>query len=115
MLAVWGWRPEIFVETGLPQGTRDSLTERQMSENPMRDYFRGEFLADVRANQPAFLVDAVGPGGFIYQDRAATGIATFPALAAVVEHSYHRVGELDGFVLYVRSDRWPAPNTAGVP
>jgi hypothetical protein len=113
-LAVWGWRPEIFVETGLPQGTRESMTERQMSENPMRDYFRGEFLADVRANRPAFLVDAVGPGGFIYQDPAATGIATFPALAAVVEHSYHRVGELDGFVLYVRLDRWP-PTAEGVP
>ncbi|HVU15705.1 MAG TPA: hypothetical protein VHD32_02180 [Candidatus Didemnitutus sp.] len=113
-LAVWGWRPEIYVESGLPQATRDSLTERQMSDNPMRDYFRAEFLADVTANRPAFIVDAVGPGGFIYQDRNANGVPSFPALAAYLAREYQAAGEFNGFALYVRRDRW-RPETQSLP
>jgi len=106
-LAVWGWRPELYVETRLPQAVRDAHTERQMHDSPQQDYFRERFLADVRESKPAFLVDAVGRGGFLYQDRANAGLERFPALADYVGRNYRLLGEFDTFRLYVRLDRAP--------
>jgi len=106
-LAVWGWRPELYVETQLPQAVRDAHTERQMKDSPQRDYFRARFLADVQATPPAFFVDAVGSGGFLYQDRAAAGLETFAELGDFVGRYYELLGEIDSFRLYVRRDRAP--------
>jgi len=107
-LAVWGWRPELYVETQLPQAVRDAHTERQMKDNPQRPYFRARFLADVEATHPAFFIDAVGRGGFLYQDRAASGLETFAELNDYVGQHYQLLGELDSFRLYLRRDRLPA-------
>jgi hypothetical protein len=104
-LAVWGWRPELYVETQLPQGVRDAHTERQMTENPQRAYFRARYLADLETNRPAFFVDAVGRGGFLYRDRAASGLESFAALDQYVVGHYQLIGELDSFRLYLRRDR----------
>jgi hypothetical protein len=106
-LAVWGWRPELYVETQLPQAVRDAHTERQMQDNPQRAYFRARYLADVSATRPAFFVDAVGRGGFLYQDRATSGLETFPELNDFVAGQYQLLGEVDTFRLYLRRDRLP--------
>ena len=36
-LAVWGWRPEFYVETQLPQATHEAHTEAQLNNHPQRD------------------------------------------------------------------------------
>lgn len=108
LLAVWGWRPELYVETQLPQATREAHTERQINANPQQAYFRAHFLADVQAARPAFVVDAVGPEGFLYQDAAQSGLGSFPDLAAYVAANYRLAGKNDAYRLYVRNDRLPA-------
>lgn len=104
-LAVWGWRPEFHVDTQLPQATREAHTAGQVHEGPQRDYFRARFLADLRASRPAFFIDAVGPDGFNFQDRAHQGHETFPALADFVRREYSLVGDPEPYRVYIRRDR----------
>jgi hypothetical protein len=108
-LAVWGWRPELHVDIQLPQATREAHTAGQLHEGPQREYFRARFLADVRANRPAFFIDAVGSDGFNFQDRARQGHETFPALADFIRREYSPVGDPQPYRLYVRRDRVSAP------
>jgi hypothetical protein len=106
-LAVWGWRPELYVETQLPQAIREALTEAQLNDNPQREYFRGRILADLRANRPAFFVDSVGPADFILKDRATQGHEILPALAEYIRQEYREVDGHGEFRVYLRRDRPP--------
>lgn len=107
-LAVWGWRPELYIETQLPQATREALTEAQLSDQPQREYFRDRFLADMQSNRPAFFVDSVGPDDYLLKDRAVKGHEVIPALVAYLEKEYQPVGDTSSFRVYLRRDRVPA-------
>lgn len=101
-LTIWGWRPELHVFSGLPQGTRDAHSQWQIAAIPQRDYYRRRFLADLDRTKPRFFVDAVGPGGFGFTDRAAAGHETFPPLAELIRTHYTFLGETEAMRLYVR-------------
>jgi hypothetical protein len=104
-LAVWGWRPEFYVETQLPQATREALTEAQLSDHPQRDYFRARFLADLRASQPAFFIDSVGPDDYLLKDRTRQGHETIPGLGDYIARHYSQVNTGNSFRVYVRRAR----------
>ena len=101
-LAVWGRRPEFYVETQLPQATREAHTAGQLNDGPQRDYFRARFLADMHASQPAFFIDAVGPDDYIYHVPAWNGHETFPALKDYIGQEYSMVSKGTSFRVYVR-------------
>ncbi|HET7536454.1 MAG TPA: hypothetical protein VFJ90_08375, partial [Candidatus Didemnitutus sp.] len=101
-LAMWGWQPNLYVETGMAQGTRDAHTAFLIATGSLRDYYRARYLADFRHNQPGWFVDAVGPGRFCYQDRTLSGYETFPALAAIVQSDYTFVADVEGYRIYRR-------------
>jgi hypothetical protein len=101
-LAIWGWRPQLYVETGLPQATRDGQTSRMIDAGPMFDFYRARYLADFVRTRPRWFVDAVGGNNFAYTDRWAQGHQTFRDLAAVIRSDYVLVGEADGCRLYRR-------------
>lgn len=101
-LAVWGWRPEFYVETQLPQASREAQTERQSRPTPQRAYFRARFLADLRLNPPAFFIDTIGPDDFGLRDRVGAGHESFPELKAFVNREYSLVSRAEPFRLYVR-------------
>ncbi|MBL9216109.1 MAG: hypothetical protein JNG83_11580 [Opitutaceae bacterium] len=103
-LAIWGWRPEVYVETQLPQATREALAEAQINVHPQRDYYRARFLADLEAGRPAFFLDATGPADFILHDRDRYGHEIFPALHDLVTRSYTLVSRQEPLRLYVRND-----------
>lgn len=101
-LTIWGWRPILHVETGLPQGTRDGQTQRMIEPGPMTEYYRKRFLNDFQLNKPRWFVDAVGPGNFAYEDRRSHDHKTFRDLAYAVREDYVLIGEFDGCRLYRR-------------
>jgi hypothetical protein len=111
-LAVWGWRPELYVETQLPQATREALTEAQLNEQPQRNYYRARFMADLRASQPAFFVDSVGPADYQLRDRAVQGHETVPGLAQYIRQEYEAVGDAGIMRVYLRRDRLAASKAA---
>ena len=81
-LAVWGWAPDLYVQTGLPQASREAHTERQLEESPQRDsYYRPRFMKELEESHPAFIIDAVGPWSVNYFVREYSGHETFPDLS----------------------------------
>lgn len=106
-MAIWGWMPKHYVETGLPQATREAHTQRDISPHFLGTYLLHRYLDDLRRNQPAVFLDAVGPGRFIYQDRATQAHEIHPALRRFIADNYTQVTELEGTRVYFRRDRLP--------
>jgi hypothetical protein len=102
-LAIWGWTPRLWVETGLRMGTRDGSTVRQIDENPLRIQYQERFIRDLRKNRPAVFVNAVGQDNFL-KDRDASGYEQFPAIRDYIASEYRLVREVETMRVYVRRD-----------
>ncbi len=102
-LSVWGWMPSFYVETGLPQATREAHTYRQIEVGPMREFYRARFLRDFLNRKPRLFVDAVGGKNFNY-DESHTDCAheSFPELDATIQREYVFVKEVEGSRIYLR-------------
>ena len=99
-LTVWGWLPRLHVETQMPQGTRDTISARQIFDNPLRYIFRGLYLRDMQRRKPTWFVDSVGPTSFGFHDRSINGYESFPALASVITSDYVFVAEVEGVRIF---------------
>jgi hypothetical protein len=88
-LAIWGWMPSYYVETGLMPATRDAVSDFAITAGPYRDYFQARFLGDLKRSRPAFFIDAVSDGAFLGPSwRRADAHEGFPELAAYVDENY---------------------------
>jgi hypothetical protein len=103
-LAVWGWMPQYYPESGLPPATRHAISYFAIEPGPHREHYRTTLLEDLRASQPLFVLEAVGRDNFRYLDRAATGIATFPGLAAHLDRRYCVLRDRPQYRLFLRRD-----------
>jgi hypothetical protein len=101
-LAMWGWQPHLLVETQLPHGTREALSANQIMQWAMTDFFVDRYLHDLRRRQPAWFVDVVGPGAFIFDDRLQHAHETIPALRELIAHDYELTAEFDHVRVYRR-------------
>lgn len=102
-VAIWGWAPNMWVDSQTLMGTRDLLCQHQIDPGPYREYYRQRFLADFIAIKPAGFLDAVTPDSFGYQNQAEQGFESFPALAAVVHRDYVLMATIGkGFRIYKR-------------
>ena len=108
-MAMWGWEPHLLVETGLPHGTREAHTSSQLTPWSMRHFFTVRYVADMERRRPAWFVDAVGPGAFIYESRPAYAHETVPELARLVATDYDLVGELKNLRIYRRKPAEATP------
>ncbi len=108
-IAMWGWQPWLFVETGLPHGTRDSHTKSQMESEQQKDYFIRRFVEDMERNRPTFFVDAVGHGdrAFAYHDRNRQGYEAFPQITGHLHGRYGSLAELGSIRIFMRFSRHP--------
>jgi len=101
-LAIWGWKSQVWVETGMPQGTREAHTEYQIKAGPMQHFYRVRYLNDLTKRRPEWFVDVVGVDAFAYTNRAVEGHECFPALASFVSANYEFVGEFGSARVYRR-------------
>ena len=104
-LAIWGYRPRYFIETGTLLGTRDAISQYQYNDvfNPYMPYFRDRYVADMQRLKPVGFLD-VGPESFDFDNGIKFGHEMFPELDALVNRDYRLVG-LEGTArLYVRAD-----------
>jgi len=105
LMAVWGWAPDYYVHTETIMATRDAQTYYQIKPGKYREYFRQRFMRDLIQNPPSVFIDAVAPGAFIFDDRAADGMETFPALASFVREHYALKEEINGVRIFVRENQ----------
>ena len=43
-LIVWGWKPELYLLSGLTPGTRETVNQKQIDFKSNRNYFRERFF-----------------------------------------------------------------------
>ena len=98
--------PTFHVQTQLPQGTPDAQSERELSDNPQRAYFRQRYFAALEKNQPAIFVDAVGEGNFGYTNRDYNTNESTPWLGEYIQAHYVFSQDIDGSRVFIRKDRW---------
>ncbi len=88
-LSVWGWSPAYYLQTGMPPATRDSISHYLISTNPCQDYFRARYLNDLKQVRPAFFVDAVASGVFLWDWSFSQTHESFPELAEFIAANYN--------------------------
>ncbi|HEY0863442.1 MAG TPA: hypothetical protein VGD97_05005 [Lacunisphaera sp.] len=103
-LAIWGWASSLYVETALPQATRDAVSQWSIVPNHQRDYHRTVWLADLQRSTPAVFVDAVGPGAFAFEHRGLQAHETFPDLGEYIRATYVLVADTASVRIYARRD-----------
>ncbi len=104
-MVVWGWQCRYYVEAQLAQGTAENHSERSIYQHPLREEYRARYLSDIKRNQPAIFIDAVGKNSVWLGDKATQGYQSFPELAAYIDKNYKYLGETDDARLFIRKDR----------
>lgn len=102
-LAMWGWAPHLLVETGLPHGTREAQSGNQIMQWPLTPFYVNRYLNDLERRQPAWFVDAVGPGAFIFADRVQHAHESVPELQRLIARDYELQTEIDHMRIYRRN------------
>lgn len=92
-LAVWGYSPELYVETKLRQGTSAANNWSEQARGPYRDYFRRRYLRDLERNRPKVFVDS---------DQFTRRHENWPELRDYIGRHYALTVELDSARVYVR-------------
>lgn len=109
-LVIWGWMPQWYFRLGLPPGTREVTARNQIVESRQRNYFRQRWLDDFHRNRPDFVIDAVVPGSFGFQNQNTESIAIFPVFAREIEADFVEISAGRASVncprTYVRRARW---------
>ena len=67
-LAIWGYTPGVYVQTGLVPATRDAVAAYAIIKGPYQEYFRERFLKDLDHSKPEMFVDTVTSGAFLWPE-----------------------------------------------
>ena len=105
-MVVWGFSPNLYVESGLIQSTRYGFNSWQIEPNPLRSEFIEKYVLDLLDARPMVFVDAMSQTMFYTSpfDPAMRHDA-IPAIAEVVGRHYEQVNEIQGVRLYRRKDK----------
>jgi hypothetical protein len=88
-MAIWGWMPSYYIETGLAPATRDVIGHYVITDGPYREFFQKRYLADLKQSRPAVFIDAISDGAYIWWSwKRADAHEGFPELAAYVDANY---------------------------
>ncbi len=111
-LAIWGWQPWRYVETGLYPATRDTQTQWQILDTPLRPYYLDRFRKDLLGALPPVFIDTTGyvndpssPWRPMFWNRQIYAHEAFPEIAAVIAEHYGLVTEIAATRIYVLKSR----------
>jgi hypothetical protein len=91
-LAVWGWKPSLYVDLGVPPATRNAVYGFLTDGNPSQGFLRAAFMRDLEESNPEVIVDVED---MIYREQRQTGPETFPAFAHYLEQGYAVAGSAE--------------------
>ena len=92
-IAIWGWFPSLYVESGIPPATRHAIAHFLYGKNPSRDYLRSTYMVDLLTEQPQVFVDA--HIRLLDRSFARDPISRFPALHDYVRANFALVCSID--------------------
>ena len=103
-MVIWGWSPELYVETGLVHATSESTPAYQVYPNQQQAYFVQRWASELRRSDTRVFVDSQIPGNLSYEFLGERGqrYDEFPEIAKLVEQDFVKVSEVAGVAIYVR-------------
>jgi hypothetical protein len=88
-IALWGYRPDIFVALDAIPATRDISTQNAVESGRLCTYYRNRFLSDLKASRPPVLIDAVTSETFPSTNGTClVGFEMFKELKTYVAENY---------------------------
>ena len=87
-MAIWGFRPDIFVALAAVPATRDMCTQNAIKPNPLSSYYRERFLSDLKQSNPPTFIDATPPGLFGFTDPTHEAHENFEDLKTYIADNY---------------------------
>ncbi len=113
-MAIWGNRCGLYIELGLPQGTRQGHTAYQFLKSKAQGYFLRVYWEEFRRRQPAVFVDATG-GDNLMSDVPNQPHENFAVLADAIRRDYTLIAHRYGTRIYLRNGRLPEELAAKAP
>jgi len=93
-LAIWGWTPGVYVRTGIPPATRDSVAAYVITKGPLQPYFHNRFLEDLRDSGADLFIDSATPNAFMWNWTRDDGYESDPELKKFIQENYTLVAEV---------------------
>ena len=107
-LVVWGWKPEIYLLSGMTPATRDIINQKQLDYKSNRAYFRNRFIKDFKKNKPDIVIDYVRNNSNIFSNSQTQGVDSFIELKNELEKDYTKVVSVNIScpILYLKNDNY---------
>ncbi len=90
-LIVFGYQPGIYIDAGMPSGTRETWSENVIETRPSLETYRRRFVAEMDISHPAMFIDTVNEGNFGWRNNDEYGPHSIPELARRLERDYRIV------------------------
>ena len=100
-LAVWGWAPHYYVQTGMRQAARDAHTFNEITEGRYQLYYTERFVHDLAAKKQVIFVDATNSVDSKYFNNERYRHENYPAVAELVRSRFNFVAEYGGSRIYI--------------
>ncbi|HEY4990010.1 MAG TPA: hypothetical protein VII09_09395 [Opitutaceae bacterium] len=92
-MAIWGWRPSIYVRGGITPPTRQANCGFLFIDNPSRDFLRARYAGDLEKSLPDLVLDS---GGMSFEKFwHGVHLVEVPELAPVIRAHYALKGTID--------------------
>lgn len=89
-IIVWGWKPELYILSGLSPAARDTVNQKQIDYKSKREYFRKRFISDFEKNNPTLVVDYVKPNGYMFTQETQN-VESFPDLTYLLKRDFKKI------------------------
>jgi len=100
-LAVWGWAPHYYVQTGMKQAARDAHTLYEITEGRYQSYYTERFVNDLAAKKQVIFVDATKSVDSKYFNDERFRHENYPTVAEMVRSRFRFIAEYRGSRIYI--------------
>lgn len=90
-IIIWGWKPELYLLSGLVPSTRETVNQKQIDYKSNREYFRDRFIKDFKKNKPSILIDYVKVNSNFFRDPKTQGVKSFSELNNELKKDYIKI------------------------
>jgi hypothetical protein len=104
---VWGWKPEIYLLSGLTPSNRETTNLKQIDYRPGRDYYRQRFITEFDKANPSLLIDYAKKGAIFYNNKSL-GVKSFKRLQNRLDLNYEKINTYNDSCpdYYLRRDKY---------
>lgn len=106
-LIVWGWKPEIYLLSGLTPSNREATNLKQIDKRPGREYYRKRFISEFDKNNPSIVIDYTKNKAIFY-NKEEFGVENFIGLKERLIRNYVKIDSANTNCpnYYLRKDKY---------